>query len=109
MSENLIRRLYLIDCKYPQARDQMLPLDCLENHYSIYTLFPVMVTFKQPPNSSRRISPSYQSRYILRLTFLLLVTTSGLSNASTLRWYHSYSGALAEAGRSKKPIFLAFR
>jgi len=55
------------------------------------------------------MSPSYQTRYILGLAFLVLVTASGLSNASTLKWHHSYSEALAEAGQSKKPIFLAFR
>ena len=109
MSENVIRRLYSQSAKLPQARDQVLPLGCLENHHRTYTLFPVMVTFKQHPTSSRRMSPSYQSRYILRFTFLVLVTFSGLSHASTLRWNHSYSEALAEAGQSKKPIFLAFR
>ena len=68
-----------------------------------------MVTFNYPPNTSLRMSPSYQTRYILGLAFLVLVTASGLSNASTLKWHHSYSEALAEAGQSKKPIFLAFR
>jgi len=55
------------------------------------------------------MQPSYQSRYILRLAFMLLFATGGFSNGSTLKWHHSYSEALAEAKQSKKPIFLAFR
>ena len=41
------------------------------------------------------------------LAFVALVATSVLSDASPLKWHHSYSEALAEAKQSKKPIFLA--
>ena len=34
---------------------------------------------------------------------------SSFAGASPLKWYHSYSEALAESKQSKKPIFLAFR
>ena len=53
--------------------------------------------------------PPHQSRHILRLAFMVLIATIGFSNASTLKWHHSYAEALADAKQSKKPIFLAFR
>ena len=68
-----------------------------------------MVRFNYSRNVSLGMQPSYQSGYILRLAFMVLIATGGFSNGSTLKWHHSYSEALAEAKQSKKPIFLAFR